>query len=285
MGQHFVKDYSSTIREEQVDPRFVLPETHPCSMSETIDNSSSSVPSRSDIDSDRVVFTHSDHEQTSSHTTQPHIESRSPVENKTETKTSSTSKSSLSNPSRLPLTVNYAQAKSNQQVKTFINPKPNLTLQHAASKSHLTSKPGKPIANLDSVREEALEFMRGVMDECTHLGNFSMPVDPELIVIVAAKQDAYIPRKGVLRLEKLWPGSELRYVDHGHVGAVLWHQNVFRSVSLYIKKFSFWFRDVRLRPKVGQIGAKWDKSFTVEDDFQKSQIFQFGANMIPVLVS
>jgi len=30
--------------------------------------------------------------------------------------------------------------------------------------------------------------MRGVMDECTHLGHFSPPVDPSLIIVVTAKQ-------------------------------------------------------------------------------------------------
>lgn len=41
----------------------------------------------------------------------------------------------------------------------------------------------------DALTWEALQFMRGVMDECTHLGNFSIPVDPSLIIIVAAKND------------------------------------------------------------------------------------------------
>ena len=36
---------------------------------------------------------------------------------------------------------------------------------------------------------EALQFMRGVMDECTHLANFSIPVDPSLAIIVAAQND------------------------------------------------------------------------------------------------
>lgn len=41
----------------------------------------------------------------------------------------------------------------------------------------------------DSLTWEAVQFMRGIMDECTHLGNFSVPVDPSLVIIVAAKND------------------------------------------------------------------------------------------------
>lgn len=29
---------------------------------------------------------------------------------------------------------------------------------------------------------EALQFMRGIMDECTHLSNFSVPYDTSLII-------------------------------------------------------------------------------------------------------
>lgn len=75
---------------------------------------------------------------------------------------------------------------------------------------------------------EAVDFMRGIMDECTHLGNFSCPVDTELIIIVQAEKDAYVPRDNVLSLQELWPGAELRFVDWGHVGAFLFKQDVFR---------------------------------------------------------
>ncbi|WAQ99307.1 ABD18-like protein [Mya arenaria] len=51
-------------------------------------------------------------------------------------------------------------------------------------------------------------FMKGVMDECTHLDNFSRPLDPELIKIVIAKDDEYIPHSGYMKLEHIWPGSQ-----------------------------------------------------------------------------
>ncbi|CAH0402744.1 unnamed protein product [Chilo suppressalis] len=76
---------------------------------------------------------------------------------------------------------------------------------------------------------EALQFMRGVMDECTHLSNFSVPYDTSLIIAVCAKHDAYVPRDDVGGLEEIWPGAEVRYVDAGHVSAYILHQSMFRA--------------------------------------------------------
>lgn len=76
---------------------------------------------------------------------------------------------------------------------------------------------------------EALNFMRGIMDECTHLENFARPVDPDLAVCVAATKDAYVPREGIKSLPEIWPGCEVRYVDCGHVAAFLFSQHVFRK--------------------------------------------------------
>lgn len=69
------------------------------------------------------------------------------------------------------------------------------------------------------LERDSKHFMRGVMDECTHLANFSVPVDPELIVMVRAENDAYIPHNGYLKLSDLWPGSEVRLIPCGHVAA------------------------------------------------------------------
>ncbi|KAI8798026.1 protein ABHD18 isoform X2 [Biomphalaria glabrata] len=104
----------------------------------------------------------------------------------------------------------------------------SLGLKFAQSKSRLM-KPTVAGEQVKDLQQEALDFMRGVMDECTHLGNFSVPVDPELIIIVSAKQDAYVPKEGVLGLDDLWSGCEVRHVNDGHIGAVLWHQSVFRK--------------------------------------------------------
>ncbi|XP_053832164.1 protein ABHD18 isoform X2 [Vidua macroura] len=69
----------------------------------------------------------------------------------------------------------------------------------------------------------------GVMDECTHVANFPVPVDPSLIIVVQAKEDAYIPRTGVRSLQEIWPGCEIRYLDGGHVSAYLFKQGLFRQ--------------------------------------------------------
>lgn len=80
-----------------------------------------------------------------------------------------------------------------------------------------------------SLHRESISFMKGVMDECTHMANFSVPVDTSLIIVVQAKEDAYIPRTGVLSLQEIWPGCEVRYLNGGHISAYLFKQNVFRQ--------------------------------------------------------
>ncbi|KAL8609188.1 hypothetical protein ACOMHN_062428 [Nucella lapillus] len=107
-------------------------------------------------------------------------------------------------------------------------PRSEKTLQHAASKSQVSRSSDE--SSSQTLQQEAVNFMVGVMDECTHLGNFSVPVDPRLIIIVAAQEDAYIPRHGVIPLNKLWPGSEVRYLpNRGHIAAFLFHNDVFRK--------------------------------------------------------
>lgn len=101
----------------------------------------------------------------------------------------------------------------------------------------------EPYVNVrDALTWEALQFMRGIMDECTHIGNFCVPVDPTLAIIVAANDDAYMPRDGVIPLNELWPGSELRTVNTGHITAFLFSQQIFRnaisdSFDRVIKKY------------------------------------------------
>jgi len=93
--------------------------------------------------------------------------------------------------------------------------------------------PKHPLFSDNKWREhEALQFMRGIMDECTHLKNFEIPVDTELIIAVCAKNDAYVPRDHCMSLETIWPGAEIRYIDAGHVSAYLLHQKVFRYFKI-----------------------------------------------------
>ncbi|XP_028923074.1 protein ABHD18 [Ornithorhynchus anatinus] len=88
---------------------------------------------------------------------------------------------------------------------------------------------GPPGAGTGALQTESLLFMKGVMDECTHVANFSVPVDPSLIIVVQAKEDAYIPRAGVRSLQEIWPGCEIRYLEGGHISAYLFKQGLFRQ--------------------------------------------------------
>jgi len=76
---------------------------------------------------------------------------------------------------------------------------------------------------------DILNFMRGIMDECTHLGNFSKPVDPELAIIVSALRDGYVPQDGIIPLTQVWPGSTRRVLNCGHVQAILFNSDSFRT--------------------------------------------------------
>lgn len=75
---------------------------------------------------------------------------------------------------------------------------------------------------------EALQFMQAIMDECTHLRNFSVPFDTSLAVVIAAQYDAYIPKQGLMSIEEIWPGAEVQYLSAGHVGAYLYYLKLFR---------------------------------------------------------
>ncbi|KAF3837818.1 hypothetical protein F7725_009586 [Dissostichus mawsoni] len=101
------------------------------------------------------------------------------------------------------------------------SPGANNPLQGTKTESTKCSRP--------SLHRESISFMKGVMDECTHMANFSVPVDPSLIIVVQAKEDAYIPRTGVLSLQEIWPGCEVRYLNGGHISAYLFKQSVFRK--------------------------------------------------------
>ncbi|XP_040470293.1 protein ABHD18 isoform X2 [Falco naumanni] len=109
----------------------------------------------------------------------------------------------------------------NQTFSTSSNSNKNLT----SPQGHRINKRRKS----DTLQRESLRFMKGVMDECTHVANFSVPVDPSLIIVVQAKEDAYIPRTGVRSLQEIWPGCEIRYLDGGHVSAYLFKQGLFRQ--------------------------------------------------------
>lgn len=99
--------------------------------------------------------------------------------------------------------------------------------------------------------KESLQFMRGMMDECTHLKNFSVPYDTSLIIAVCAKDDAYIPRDGCSSLEDIWPGAEIKYLDAGHVSAYVLHQKLFRSsiIEAFERSKKLWLAEKEAEKK------------------------------------
>ncbi|KYB29747.1 protein ABHD18 isoform X2 [Tribolium castaneum] len=104
----------------------------------------------------------------------------------------------------------------------------------------------REITDMRKRDKEAIWFMRGMMDEFTHLKNFSVPYEPSLIIAVCAESDGYVPRVGISKLDEIWPGATIKYVDTGHVGAYLWHRKLFRDCI--IQAFE---RAKKIAPKPG----------------------------------
>lgn len=106
----------------------------------------------------------------------------------------------------------------------------NVLADFHESKARLLSTGSRQETKTEGRRcqEEVFQFMRGIMDECTHLSNFSVPFDTELIIAVAAEADGYVPRDDVAPLTEIWPGAQVRYLDAGHVSAFVLYQKMFR---------------------------------------------------------
>ena len=47
------------------------------------------------------------------------------------------------------------------------------------------------------------------MDEITHLGNYSPPIDPTAVTFVIGKEDAYFPQAWLEHMHNVWPGCEV----------------------------------------------------------------------------
>lgn len=106
----------------------------------------------------------------------------------------------------------------------------DLNLLESWKKSNEDQKKKGTTQHIKRKREyEVLQFMRGIMDECTHLQNFDVPVDTSLIIAICARNDAYVPRDSCTHLSEIWPGAEIRYIDAGHVTAYVLHQGIFRA--------------------------------------------------------
>lgn len=72
----------------------------------------------------------------------------------------------------------------------------------------------------------AIDLMRQLLDR-SDIGYFPPPRRPEAAFLVAAKYDAYVPPASAERVHSHWPGSTIRWLDSGHVGAFLFHRRDF----------------------------------------------------------
>lgn len=142
---------------------------------------------------------------------------------------SSTYLSSAINVGRTKLMSLISPSTSSSDTATAISTPSSSSSASSNLPSTITPREKLDITKTKWWEHEATQFMRGMMDECTHLKNFSVPYDTSLIIAVCAKDDAYVPREGCTSLEDIWPGAEVRYLDAGHVSAYVLYQKLFRS--------------------------------------------------------
>jgi len=86
-----------------------------------------------------------------------------------------------------------------------------------------------------ALRDEAAEFgerqARSYFARCLEpvtVSHFPPPADPTLAIIINARHDGFVPPEEAMALHRHWAGSELRWLDGGHVTAAL-HLDAHRS--------------------------------------------------------
>jgi pimeloyl-ACP methyl ester carboxylesterase len=80
----------------------------------------------------------------------------------------------------------------------------------------------------------AFDLMRDFLD-LTDIRHYPIPANPRACFLVAAAKDAYIPPESAMILHRCWPGSTMRWLKGGHVGAFLFHRGAF--VEAIVKAF------------------------------------------------
>lgn len=88
--------------------------------------------------------------------------------------------------------------------------------------SDRTGEPNREVAG----DGPAIALMRELLD-LTDLRRFPPLRRPEASFLVAASRDAYIPPASAAMLHDHWPGSTMRWLATGHVGAFLFHRRDF----------------------------------------------------------
>ncbi|PNF20985.1 Protein ABHD18 [Cryptotermes secundus] len=137
-----------------------------------------------------------------------------------------------SSPSNCQAVISSCNASGASNYEVY-NPSSNRTLRSKLEVLAAESKLENVKESVSRWREgEALLFMHGIMDECTNLQNFSVPVDTSLIIAICARNDAYVPREGCADLTDIWPEAEVRILDAGHISAYLLHKHAFREAII-----------------------------------------------------
>jgi len=82
-------------------------------------------------------------------------------------------------------------------------------------------------SSIDPVKD----FMRLLMDEFTHLKNYSIPPEQNILnsLFIVGKQDGYVLRDGITNMSDLWTGCDVRYINHGHISAFVFNQSSFNK--------------------------------------------------------
>lgn len=79
----------------------------------------------------------------------------------------------------------------------------------------------------DAARARFLESLEPV-----RVDRFDAPRDPSLAILVASRHDGFIPAAEAEALHRHWEGSELRWVDGGHLTGLVLHHHVHRRAVL-----------------------------------------------------
>jgi hypothetical protein len=78
-------------------------------------------------------------------------------------------------------------------------------------------------------REQARRYLGRCLDP-VDVCRFPPPVDPRAAILVASRQDRFVPADEVRRLHRHWPGSELRWLQAGHVSGALYRRTHLRAM-------------------------------------------------------
>ncbi len=79
---------------------------------------------------------------------------------------------------------------------------------------------------------EAAQARFGEALEPVRVDRYPAPRDPGRAVVVACRHDGFIPREEAEALHAHWPGSELRWVEGGHLTGLVLHHHAHRRALL-----------------------------------------------------